>query len=167
VLSPGGALGLVGILAAAWLSAATLTPTAFLEGVAMRHSSGIQYGSYTWDPNVWVLKRNGEVSERIVTWPGQTEIAIVAGGFMQNGGGGQMTLLLDGQPVRSWTLEAGRGEWTTRIYAATARTVFGRPLLSLRFTDLADQHSGPQGPVTQHAFVGQIRLRWSAAASPG
>jgi hypothetical protein len=86
---------------------------------------------------------------------------------MQNGGGGQMTLLLDGQPVRSWTLEAGRGEWTARTYVTTTGTGFGRPVLSLRFTDLADQHPSAQGPVTQHAFVGQIRLRWSASASPG
>jgi hypothetical protein len=156
----------VAILAAAWLSAAALIPTAFLEGVAMRHSSGIQFGSYTWDPNVWVMKRNAEIAERIVTWPGQTEVAIVAGGFMQNGRGGRMTLLLDGQPVRTWELEAGRDEWATRTYAVTTRTGFGRPLLSLRFTDLADQHASPQGPVTQHAYVGQIRLRWRAGASP-
>ena len=167
VLSPIRAVGLVVALALVWLAAAALVPTAFLEAVAMRHSSGIQFGSYTWDPNVWVMKRNGEISERIVTWPGQTEISIVAGGFMQNGSGGQMTLLLDGQPVRTWVLEAGRGQWTTRTYVATARTAFGRPLLSLRFTDLADQHPSPQGLVTQHALVGQIRLRRVAPGSPG
>lgn len=167
VLSPVRAVGLVAALALAWLAAAALVPTAFLEGVAMRHSSGIQFGSYTWDPNLWVMKRNGEVAERIVTWPGRTEISIVAGGFMQNGGGGQMTLLLDGQPVRTWVLEAGRDQWVTRTYVATTRTAFGRPMLSLRFTDLADRHPSPQGPVTQHAFVGQIRLRRSAAGDPG
>jgi hypothetical protein len=161
VLSPARAGGLVGALALAWLSAAVLAPTAFLEGVAMRHSSGVQFGSYTWEPNLWVLRRNAEIAERIVTWPGQTEISIVAGGFMQNGGGGRMTLLLDGQVVRTWVLEAGRDEWVTRTYTATAATAFGRPTLTLRFADLADRHPSPAGPVTQHAFVGQIRLRRS------
>ena len=49
-----------------------------------------------------------------------------------------MTLLLDGQPVRTWVLEAGRDEWATRTYVATARTTFGHPMLTLRLADLAD-----------------------------
>ena len=81
ILAPGPAVALTAGIALAWTALAATVPTWAVDGVAMRHSAGIQFGSYQYQEVVWVMTRPGEVSERIVTWPGVTEITIRAAGY--------------------------------------------------------------------------------------
>jgi hypothetical protein len=138
-----------------WLGLAASVPTWAVDGAAMRHSAGISYGSYQYQDVVWVMTRPGEVSERIVTWPGTTEIAIVAAAYTTTGIAPRMRLSLDDREVRDWQLAAGQGTWLQQVYSARVRTRFGRPTLRLEFADLLDRRDVRQ---VQHAYVGRIRF---------
>ena len=133
---------------------------AHLEAEAMHHSGGIQYGSYATQPILWVVPRNAELWEPIVTWPGWTRVTIRAGGFTTTGQAPRMTLVVDGRPIETWVLEAGLGSWREATYTASIRTGFGRPVLALRFADTLDRRSPPR---LQHAYVDRIQLRWTPA----
>jgi hypothetical protein len=155
LLAPVPAAGLVAGLLIVWTVLAVTVPTWAVDGPAMRHSAGIQFGSYQHQDVVWVMTRPGEVSERIVTWPGVTEITIVAGGYSTIAGKPGMRLFLDQTEVQAWRLEAGR-RWVKREYTARAQTGFGRPVLRLEFSDLVDRRDAGQ---MQHAWVGRVRLK--------
>jgi hypothetical protein len=128
----------------------------------MRHSAGIQFGSYQFQEIVWVMTRPGEVSGRIVTWPGVTEITIRAGGYSTTGGTPRMRLFLDQTAVDAWPLAAGQ-EWVAREYAARVPTRFGWPTLRVQFTDLVDRRDVKE---MQHAWVGRIRLKRIPSGTP-
>ena len=165
VLAPGPAVALTAALALAWTALAATVPTWTIDGAAMRHSAGIQFGSYQFQEVVWVMTRPGEVSERIVTWPGVTEITIRAGGYSTIQGTPRMRLLLDGTAIDTWPLAAGR-DWVAQEYVARVPTGFGWPTLRLQFMDLLDRRDVQE---VQHAWVGRIRLTrlpGAAEASP-
>ena len=143
-----------------WLGAAAVVPTWAVEAEAMHHSGGIQYGSYATQPILWVVPRNAELWEPIVTWPGRTRVTIRAGGLTTTGQAPRMTLVVDGRTIETWVLEAGLGSWREATYTASIRTGFGRPVLALRFTDTLDRRSPPR---LQHAYVDRIQLRWTPA----
>ena len=124
-------------VAALWVGAAAVTPTTSIQAEAMRHPAGLQYGAYSWDPILWVMTADGELSERIVTWPGVTRITVVAGGLSTTGVRPRLELFLD-EARAEWPLEviALKGwrsrAWGSRAgerhaYAATVHTGFGRP----------------------------------------
>jgi hypothetical protein len=158
LLRPRAAIGLVAGVLLAWIGAASLVPTSIVEAEGMAHSTGIQFGSYQQQDILWVMKRDGEMADRIITWPGVTEIVIVAGGYSTTGVAPRMQLLLDGRPVQSWTLRAGSGDWIQDEYTARVPTSFGRLRLVLRFEELLDQ---PAASRVQHAYVDRIRFRRS------
>src|SRR5262249_4591908 len=160
VLSPRATVALVLLIGGLWVGAAAVLPTWTVGAVAMHHSGGIQFGSYATQPILWVVQRDAELWEPIVTWPGWTRVTIEAGGLTTTGRAPRLTLVLDGQPVQTWTLEAGAGTWRQAKYTAWVRTGFGRPVLGLRITDTLDQRRAPP-PVIQHAYVDRVRLRWS------
>jgi hypothetical protein len=118
----------------------------------MRHSGGVRFGSYQDQEIVWVMSRDTDVLDHVVTWPGLTEITIVAGAGSAAGSRPSMTLFLDGREVRAWALETGDRQWLRAEYRARVPTGFGHPELRLRFTGLV--------PRVQHAYVGRIGLRW-------
>jgi hypothetical protein len=156
VLRPVPAAALLGGIALAWLAAAALVPTWSLEAEAMQRSGGIGFGSFQNQPVLWVLHRDGELSERIVTWPGTLEILVLAGGFTTTGARPQLTVLLDETIVASWPLTAGRNHWTRRVYRVQTPTGFGRPTLTLRVSGLLDDRRGRR---VQHAFLDRVELR--------
>ena len=160
VLPPASAVALVLLIGGLWLGAAAVVPTWAVEAEAMHHSGGIQYGSYATQPILWVVPRNAELWEPIVTWPGWTRVTIRAGGFTTTGQAPRMTLVVDGRPIETWVLEAGLGSWREATYTASIRTGFGRPVLALRFADTLDRRSPPR---LQHAYVDRIQLRWTPA----
>ncbi|MGH7321027.1 MAG: hypothetical protein ACRELA_15555 [Candidatus Rokuibacteriota bacterium] len=153
VLSPFRALALAAALALLWVCTAAVVPTWSVEGEAMRHSGGIHFAALQ---SFWVMKREGEITEPIVTWPGFVEITVVAGGYTTTGIAPRLTLLLDDHPIESWTLKSGQGQWVQAEYVTRVRTRFGRPVLRLHFADLLDHR--PSG-TAQHAYVDRIRLR--------
>jgi hypothetical protein len=161
VLAPGPAMALTVAIALSWMLLAATVPTWAVDGPAMRHSTGIQFGSHQSQEVVWVMTRPGEVSERVVTWPGVTEITIRAGGYTTIHGTPRMRLLLDETEVHAWQLAADR-EWIAREYTARVPTKFGRPRLRLEFTELVDRRGVG---VAQHAWVGRIRLKRLPAGS--
>ena len=65
LLPPGTAVALPLGLTVAWIGLAATVPTSTVDGVAMRHSAGIQFGSREFHDVVWVMTRPGDVSERI------------------------------------------------------------------------------------------------------
>jgi hypothetical protein len=169
LLRPGPAVGLVVGVALAWLVAAVAVPTWSIEAEAMSHTAGIQFGSYQWDDVLWVMQRDGEISERIVTWPGWTRIPVVAGGLSTTGVAPRMTLLLDDEVVGEWELEFGHVRswwertfamqgWLGRKYVAVARTRFGRPTLRLRIAQTLDQRDAGR---VQQAYVDRVMLEWA------
>jgi hypothetical protein len=160
VLPPGATVGLVLLIGGLWVGAAAVVPTWTVGAVAMHHSGGIQFGSYATQPILWVVQRDALMWEPIVTWPGWTRVTIDAGGLTTTGRAPRLTLVLDGRPVQTWTLEAGAGKWRQASYTAWVRTRFGRPVLGLRITDTLDQRRAPP-PVIQHAYVERVRLRWA------
>jgi hypothetical protein len=162
ILAPGPAVALAGAIALTWTVLAATLPTGTVDGVAMRHSAGIQFGSYQFQEIVWVMTRPGEVSGRIVTWPGVTEITIRAGGYSTTGGTPRMRLFLDQTAVDAWPLAAGQ-EWVAREYAARVPTRFGWPTLRVQFTDLVDRRDVKE---MQHAWVGRIRLKRLPSGTP-
>ena len=162
ILAPRHAVTLAVGIALGWTFLAATVPTWAIEGVAMRHSTGIQFGSYEYEEVVWVMTRRGEVSERIVTWPGLTEITIRAGGYSTTHGMPRMRLLLDETEAHTWRLTADQ-HWVAREYTARVPTKFGRPRLRLEFTDLIDRRDAGE---VQHAWVGQIRLKRLPAGTP-
>ena len=97
--------------------------------------AGIQYGAYSWDNILWVMTGDGELSERIVTWPGVTRITVVAAGLSTTGGHPRLEMFLDGVPLAEWQLEVvaltrPTPRWTRAgggAYTAMVRTAFGRP----------------------------------------
>jgi hypothetical protein len=135
-----------------WLGAAVVIPTRSLEAAGMLHSGGIRYDPNVKDPILWVMKENGEIYERIVTWPGTTEITITAGGNKTNESSPKMTLYLDNQLIKSWDLKSGRKKWIEGKYIARGMTSFARPILRLEFTNLSDD------PATDRrlAYIGGI-----------
>jgi hypothetical protein len=155
LLRPWPAAGLVAAVVVAWLTAAAVIPTRRLEAEAMRHGVGMDYGAYLLDPILWIIQRDGEISERIVTWPGVTRITVVAGGYTTTGTAPRMTVQLDDRVVGDWTLDAGAGTWLERRYVASVPTRFGRPTLQLRFVQTRDQRGSGQ---MQHAYVDRILL---------
>jgi hypothetical protein len=75
-----------------------------------------------------------------------------------------MTLLVDGRPVQSWTLEVGpSGTWRQTSYTTWLPTRFGHPVLTLRFTDLGQRHRPPEPPRLQHAYADALELVWTRA----
>jgi hypothetical protein len=152
LLRPAAAAALVGSGAAAWVALAAVVPTWVVEGPGMRHSGGVRFGSYQDQEIVWVMSRDTDVLDHVVTWPGLTEITIVAGAGSAAGSRPSMTLFLDGREVRAWALETGDRQWLRAEYRARVPTGFGHPELRLRFTGLV--------PRVQHAYVGRIGLRW-------
>lgn len=162
VLAPGPAVALTAAIALGWTVLAATVPTWAVDGVAMRHSAGIQFGSYQYQDVVWVMTRSGDVSERIVTWPGVTEITIRAAGYTTIRGMPRMRLLLDETEIHAWQLAADR-EWVAREYTARVPTAFARPTLRIEFTDLLDRRDVQE---VQHAWVGRIRLKRLPAGTP-
>jgi hypothetical protein len=155
LVRPLPAVGLVATVALAWLVAAAVIPTRAIEAEAMRHDGGIPFGAYQTQPILWIMTREGDLSERIVTWPGVTRITVVAAGLTTTGVAPRMALLVGDQVVGEWTLEAGPGRWIQRRYVASTPTGFGRPLLRLRFTQTRD-HRG--SGALQHAYVDRVLL---------
>ncbi|MGH7266194.1 MAG: hypothetical protein ACREMB_15310, partial [Candidatus Rokuibacteriota bacterium] len=155
LLRPARAAGLVLSVAAVWVGLAAVVPTWVVEGAGMRHSAGIRFGSYQDQEIVWVMSRDTDVFDHVVTWPGWTEITIVAGAGSAAGRRPSMTLFLDGREVRAWALETGDRQWLRAEYRVRVPTGFGHPELRLRFTDLVQR--------VQHAYVGRIGLRWLGA----
>ncbi len=162
LLPPGPAMALALGLTLAWMGLAATVPTSTVDGVAMQHSAGIQFGSREFHDVVWVMTRPGDVSERIVTWPGVTEITIRAAGYTMIHGMPRMRLLLDETEVHVWQLTADR-DWVVGEYTARVPTRFARPTLRIEFTDIFDRRDAQ---VVQHAWVGRIRLRRLPAGSP-
>jgi len=121
-----------------WVGAAAIVPTSSIEAEAMLHSGGIRYDPNLKDPILWVMKENGEISERIVTWSGTTEITITAGGNKTNDSSPQMTLYLDNQLIKSWNLVSGEKNWIEGKYKAQCKTSFARPVLRLEFANLSN-----------------------------
>lgn len=154
LLSPGATAVRVAALGGLWLVAAAYVPTWSVEGEAMQHSRGVQFGSYQYQPILWVMKQDGELWERIVTWPGHTEIGVVAGGYTTTGVAPRLTLLLGDRVVGEWTLAAGEGRWVEVEYVADVRTTFGRPVLRLRLSGLGEKDGR-----SQHAYVDRVRIR--------
>ena len=115
LLAPGPAMALTVAIALSWMLLAATVPTWAVDGPAMRHSTGIQFGSHQSQEVVWVMTRPGEVSERVVTWPGVTEITIRAGGYTTIHGTPRMRLLLDETEVHTWQLAADR-EWIAGVH---------------------------------------------------
>ena len=155
-------------VAVLWVGAAAVTPTSSIQAEAMRHPTGQQYGAYSWDPILWVMTGDGELSERIVTWPGVTRITIVAGGLSSTGVQPRLELFLD-EAHAEWPLEVialkgwkkprfGLEGWREARYVATVPTGFGRPLLRLRISGTRDHRGAGQ---LQHAYVDRIVLEWA------
>ena len=164
VLPPRPAVGTVLAFAAVWVCAAAAVPTWHVEAEAMRHSGGVVNGSYATQPILWVFHQDGELSEPIVTWPGRTRVTIVAAGLSTTGTAPRMTLLVDGRPVQSWTLEVGpAGTWRQTSYTTWLPTRFGHPVLTLRFTDLGQRRRPPEPPRLQHAYADALELAWTRA----
>jgi hypothetical protein len=155
LLRAGPAAALLGGLALAWLAAAAGVPTGALEGEAMRHSAGIPFGAFYTQEILWVMTHDGELSERIVTWPGTARITVVAGGYSTTGVAPHMTVSLDGRTVGEWTIRAGAGEWARHEYVATTATRFGRPVLRIGFTRTLDHR---RSKAVQHAYVDRITI---------
>lgn len=158
-------------LVLAWLGAAAVVPTTTVEAEAMRHTAGVHYGAYQWDPVLWVLHQDGELAERIVTWPGVTRITVTAGGLSTTGVRPRLSLLLDERVVAEWELEVGALEswhrrtfalqgWHHRDYAVSVPTRLGRPTLRLRITETRDDRRAGQ---VQHASVDRVVLEWTPA----
>jgi hypothetical protein len=164
VLGPGRASWRSATVLAAWLGLAALVPTWGIEAEAMRHDRGLQYGPNAYQPVLWVMRQNGELSERMVTWPGVTEIAVVAGGFTTTGVAPRLTLLLDGEPLGSWALDAGESRWAEATYGVQVPTQLGRSELRLRLTELGDRIVAGLPPRQQHAYVDRVRIRWRPAS---
>jgi hypothetical protein len=169
LLRPLPAVGLVVAVALAWLAAAAVVPAWSVEAEAMEHTTGVPYGAYQWDDFLWVMQRDGEIADRIVTWPGLTRITVIAGGLSTTGVAPRMTLLLDDEVVAEWELAFGHLSswsertfamqgWLARPYVAVARTRFGRPTLRLRFAGTLDQRATGR---VQQAFVDRIMLEWA------
>ena len=169
LLRPLPATGMVAAVALTWLVAAAVIPTWSIEAEAMSHTTGIQYGAYQWDDILWVMQRDGEISERIVTWPGLTRITVIAGGLSTTGVAPRMTLFLDDTLVGEWEMEVGALQswqgrrfalqgWEGRKYVASVRTGFGRPTLRLRFTQTRDERGAGR---VQHAYVDRVMLAWA------
>jgi hypothetical protein len=162
LLPPGASIALPLGLAIAWIGLAAIVPTSTVDGVAMQHTAGIQFGSREFHDVVWVMTRPGDVSQRIVTWPGVTEITIRAAGYSMIGGTPHMRLLLDETEVHAWQLAADR-EWVVGQYTARVPTRFARPTLRIEFTDILDRRDAQ---IVQHAWVGRIRLKRLPAGTP-
>lgn len=169
LLRPVPAIGAVAAVAALWIGAAAVTPTTSIQAEAMGHTAGIQYGAYSWDPILWVMTADAEVSERIVTWPGVTRITVVAGGLSTTGIRPRLELFLDDVRLADWLLEVvaldrwqkprwGLWGWRQARYEATVRTAFGRPMLRLRVSDTRDHRASGQ---LQHAYVDRVVLEWA------
>jgi hypothetical protein len=169
LLRPRGAAAASAVLGAAWVAAALVVPTRAIEAEAMRHTAGIQFGAYQWDDVLWVMPRDGELAERIVTWPGVTRITVTAAGLSTTGVAPRLALLLDDRLVAEWELEvtplrswqrrtfALQG-WRQRTYTAAVPTRLGRPTLRLRVTQTRDDRRADQ---VQHAYVDRLVLEWA------
>ena len=161
VLTPRAAVGAVTLVVLAWLSAAAVVPTWHLEAEAMQHAGGVQFGSYSTQPILWVFHRDGELWEPIVTWPGRTRVTIEAAGLTTTDTAPTMTLLVDGREIRSWPLDVGApGAWKKGVYTASFPTRFGHPVLTLRITGAGERRL-PGPPRLQHAYVDNLGIAWS------
>jgi hypothetical protein len=175
LMRPVPALGAVAAVAALWVGAAAVTPTSSIQGEAMRHTAGAQFGAYSWHPVLWVMTADGELSERIVTWPGTTRITVVAGGLSTTGVRPRLELFLDEVRVADWLVEvvALRGGWKPRWeldgwqearYEATVPSRFGRPTLRLRISDTRDHRGSGH---LQHVYVDRVVLEWAPGGTVG
>jgi hypothetical protein len=171
LVRPRVAVGAAVAVALAWLGAAAIVPTTTVQAEAMRHTAGVPFGAYQWDPLLWVLHQDGELAERIVTWPGVTRITVTAGGLSTTGVRPRLAVLLDDRVVAEWALDVGAVEswhrrtfalqgWHHRDYAVSVRTGFGRPTLRLRITQTRDDRRAGQ---VQHASVDRVVLEWRPA----
>jgi hypothetical protein len=162
LLAPRAALVTIALVALTWLGAAAVVPTWHLEAEAMQHSGGIEFGSYATQPILWVFHRDGELWEPIVTWPGRTRVTIEAAGLTTTGTAPKMTLLVDGQAIRSWRLDVGgQGTWKKGVYTASFPTRFGHPVLTLRITDAGERRLPAESPRLQHVYVDSLEIAWS------
>jgi hypothetical protein len=166
LLRPVPAIGAVAVVVALWIGAAAVTPTSSIQAEAMVPTAGTHYGAYSWDPILWVMTRDGELSERIVTRPGATRITVVAGGLSTTGGRPRLELFLDDVRVADWPLEVvplrsgwaprwGRDGWREARYEVTVPTAFGRPTLRLRVSETRDHRGSGH---LQHAYVDRVML---------
>jgi hypothetical protein len=155
-LAPRPAVRLVVALGLAWIALAHLLPSWSVEGEAMRHSGGTQFVSFDDQTSVWLMTADGELSEPVVTWPGVTEIRVLAGAMTTTGEAPRIALLLDNRLVAAWTLRAGSGTWVGGEYLAQVSTTFGHSRLRLRLDGLAGD---PGTGRFQHAYVDRVVLR--------
>ncbi len=107
------------------------------------------------------MTRPGEVSERIVTWPGVTEITIGAGGHLTIQGTPRMRLLLDGTAIYTWPLAAGR-DWVAQEYVARVRRDSRWPTPRSSFMDLLRLAGCPGGPARMGGDIRLTRLPGAA-----
>ena len=168
LLRPLPAIGAVVGVAVLWVGAAAVTPTSSIQAEAMRHPTGLQYGAYSWDPILWVMRGDGELSERIVTWPGVTRITVVAGGFSSTGVQPRLELLLDDARVADWPLEVVTLErWREPPWGLGAG---GRRVTRRRcapgsvdppFASASRDPRPPRYGQLQHAYVDRVVLEWA------
>jgi hypothetical protein len=138
-----------------WVAAAAVVPTRSLEAEAMHHFGGIRYDPNVRDPILWVMKEDGEIHKRIVTWPGKTRFTIVAGGYSTTGVSPRLTLLLNDQPVQSWSLKSGEGRWHKESYLAQLPTAFQHPVLKIVCENLLDDPARGR----QFAYLDRITIQ--------
>jgi hypothetical protein len=155
-LAPRPAARLVVTLGLVWLGLAAIVPTWGVEAEAMRHSSGLQYVSFDDRTSFWHMTSDGELSEPLVTWPGLTEIRVLAAALTTTGEAPRMALVLDDEVVATWGLRAGPGVWLSDTYVARMPTRFGHPRLTLRLTGLQDD---PAAGRVQHVYLDRVELR--------
>jgi hypothetical protein len=162
LLPPATAVALVGGVAVLWLASAAIVPTLGVEAEAMRRTGGTAFQSPDYAFGGWALDADGSATEPIVTWPGWTEIRVVAAAYTTTGRAPRLTLLLDGRPVAARPLRGVTGQWVRGEYAARVPTGFGRAQLRLELTGFLDD---PVRGGFQHAYVDGIRIRPFAAAA--
>ena len=154
-LAPRSAAVLAAGAALIWIGLAAVVPTWSLEGEALPRSAGGAFQSLDYDEIGWVTSADGWIAERIVTWPGWTEIRVTAGAYTTTAEAPRMRVSLDGHPVGVRPLRAVPGYWVRGDYVARVSVRFGRPVLRIELTGLLDD---PDGSRFQHAYVDRIRL---------
>jgi hypothetical protein len=151
-------------LALAWIGAATLVPSWVVEVGAMRPTAGRQYQAFE-DSQLrtrWTMAADGELSAPVVTWPGVTEIVVVAGSYSTTGASPRLLLFLDDRPLAAWDLAALPGRWARAARAVRVETGFAHSRLRLRVARLVDE---PAWGRFQYAYVERVWLRWLAGAA--
>ena len=156
LIRPSQALVLWAVVFSLWVALAALVPTRSIEAEAMIHSGGLPFGSYQNQDILWIMRDNGEISEPLVTWPGQKEIEIIAAGYSTTGKAPRLRLFLNNQLVKEWEVQSGMGEWNKQTYLAQVHTDFGHPRLRLEFTNLINKR---KMDLIQQVYVDRIIIR--------